>query len=183
MPLLAIADTAGGLWSSRAGNAAHALSENAGHDASSTGEMLLPDIQSILDEKLDKERGGILRDRISSAELTNRLAAMEGRPWAEWKSGLPITPNSLARLLRTFGISSATIRLHSGQTLKGFMHSDFDDAFERYGLSQSVTPSQRNNDGHTVTDDRDVTVQKSQKPSSDGPCDGVAVADALSEQR
>jgi putative DNA primase/helicase len=183
MPLLAIADRAGGPWPRRARNAAHALAETAGHDASSTGEMLLPDIQSILDQKLAGEPGGALRDRISSVELSAHLATLEGRPWAEWKSGLPITPNALARLLRTFSVSSGTIRLESGQTLKGYMRRDFDDVFERYGLSRTVTPSQANNDRHfrafgTVTDGHDVTVRNSQKLNNDGLCDGVTVVDA-----
>ena len=70
-------------------------------------------------------------DRLSSAELVVALIAIEGRPWAEWKVGKPITANGLARLLAPFGIAPSTIRT-SGGTPKGYQRAQFEDAFARY---------------------------------------------------
>ncbi len=56
---------------------------------------------------------------------------MEGRPWAEWKAGKPITANGLARVLAPFGIKPATIRTSEG-TPKGYQLGQFEDAFVRY---------------------------------------------------
>lgn len=182
-PLLAIADTAGGAWPQRARDAARVLVESAGHDASSVGEMLLSDIQWIFDTQLhqgDDQPGMDRPDRIPSAELVEQLAKIDGRPWAEWRAGMPITQNALARLLKTFKITPSTIRLASGQTLKGYMRSEFDEVFECYGVSATVTPSQTNSDGQfrdfeSVTRSADVTVEKTQKANGDGLCDGVTI--------
>jgi Protein of unknown function (DUF3631) len=60
------------------------------------------------------------------------LIAIEGRPWAEWKHGKPITANGIARLLAPFpGIKPGTIRTSVG-TPKGYQLVQFDDAFARY---------------------------------------------------
>jgi putative DNA primase/helicase len=180
--LLAVAAAAGKNWPQRARQAAMALAQNAGHDGASVGEMLLADIRRVFDgrpEERDDKPAPL--DKISSGELSDQLAKIEGRPWAEWKAGKPITQNALARLLKPFGVKPGTIRPDSGHTIKGYKREDFEDVFERWG-SQSVTPSQPNNDGHfctfqTVTPAGDVTVQKSQKPNDDGQCDGVTVVE------
>ena len=57
--------------------------------------------------------------------------AIEGRPWAEWKAGKPLSANGLARLLAPFGIAPATIRTATG-TPKGYQLTQFEDAFARY---------------------------------------------------
>ena len=59
------------------------------------------------------------------------LIAIEGRPWAEWKAGKPITANGLARLLAPFAIAPGTIRTGTG-TPKGYQLAQFEDAFARY---------------------------------------------------
>jgi hypothetical protein len=59
------------------------------------------------------------------------LVAIEGRPWAEWKAGKPLSANGLARLLAPFGIAPATIRTAAG-TPKGYQFAQFEDAFARY---------------------------------------------------
>ena len=63
---------------------------------------------------------------------------MEDRPWPEWKSGKPLTQNALARLLRSFGIYPDTIRIGE-TTAKGYLLSQFKDAFDRY-LNSPVEP-------------------------------------------
>ena len=53
---------------------------------------------------------------------------MEGRPWAEWRNGKPITAASLARQLTPFGISPGTRRDRS-DTFKGYLLAEFEEAF------------------------------------------------------
>ena len=75
---------------------------------------------------------------------------MEGRPWAEWRNGKPMTAAALARMLSPFGILSGTRRAGT-DTFKGYLYSDFEEAFSSYlanSANQTVTPSQLNNDGH-----------------------------------
>jgi hypothetical protein len=83
-------------------------------------------------------------------------------------------------MLDKFGIRPGTIRLHTGQTAKGYYRSAFDDAFSCYLPSQTVTTPQPNNDGHfddfqADTPEKPVSVQKAQKPNNDGHCDGMSV--------
>jgi putative DNA primase/helicase len=122
-PLLAIADVAGGEWPPRARQAVQCTGASTTGDDQSARVLLLTDICAIF-----AERG---MDRLSSAELVAVLIAIEGRPWAEWKAGKPITANGLARLLTPFRITPGTIRTSSG-TPKGYLRAQFEDAFARY---------------------------------------------------
>jgi hypothetical protein len=107
------------------------------------------------------------------------LAIMTERPWGEWGCGRkPITPRQVATLLKLFGIFSKTIRLHGGDTSKGYERAQFDDVFFRYLGSQSVTTSQTSNDADfrtilSVKEEECVTDKKSRKPASDNGCDVV----------
>src|SRR5262249_16462561 len=85
-------------------------------------------------------------DQIPSAVLVEELAAIEGRPWAEWgRQRKPISPNQLANLLRRFEISPSKIRF-GDKALQGYNRSDFKEAFERY---LPKTPSPERNTGTT----------------------------------
>jgi putative DNA primase/helicase len=124
-PLLAIAAVAGGEWPARARRAVQCVAAAAGDDDQSTRVTLLADIRVIFAE--------CTTDRLPSAELVEGLITIEGRPWAEWKAGKPITANSLARLLAPFAIKPNTIRTGGG-TPKGYQLGQFEDAFARYLL-------------------------------------------------
>jgi hypothetical protein len=169
-PLLSIADLAGGPWPERARTVAEAA-ETAKRDQSKR-TMVLGDIRDIF-----AARPGT--DRLRSAEMAETLGAMENRPWSEWRNGKPITPAALARLLAPFEITPGTKR-DGEATFKGYLLSDFREAFATYLPDQTVTPSQPNNDGHcdglqSVTPENDVTVSKCSKPNNDRHCDGVTV--------
>jgi putative DNA primase/helicase len=172
-PLLAIADTAGGTWPTIARAIAEA-SEGLKQDQS-VKAMLLSDIRDVFGGRPNA-------DRIGSTDLAAELGAMEGRPWAEWRNGKPITAASLARQLAPFGISPGTRRDRS-DTYKGYLFADFNEAFTCYLGNQTVTPSHLNHDGQcdalpTVTLKNSVTPSKSQKLNNDGHCDGVTVSRA-----
>ena len=122
-PLLAIADAAGGEWPARARRAVQCSGASANGNDQSARVLLLTDLRAIYANR------GV--DRLSSADLVVALIAIEGRPWAEWKHGKPLTTNGLARLLAPFGIAPATIRTSTG-TPKGYQLSQFEDAFARY---------------------------------------------------
>ena len=95
--------------------------------------MLLHDIQFIFHNRDC--------DRIHSADLVRYLVNMEERPWCEWKRGNPMTANSLAKQLATFGIRSKTIRVGvPSKTLKGYELKQFTDSFDRYIPSPPDVP-------------------------------------------
>jgi putative DNA primase/helicase len=130
-PLVAIADIAAGEWPARARFAVQTAAA-ADHDQS-VRVTLLADIRAIFAER------GV--DRLASADLVGELVAIEGRPWAEWKAGKPITPSALARLLAPFGIKPETHRI-GDRTQKGYLHIQFEDAFARYLPEATATAQQ-----------------------------------------
>ena len=135
-PLFAIAEIAGGEWPQRAAAAFAHLTANDETDTEGPGVVLLTDIYEMF-------RSANLK-KVSSAEIANALAGIEGREWAEWgKARRPITPNQLAKLLRRFNIASTTIRLPDGSVAKGYHRDSFSDAFARY-LSQFSLPKRYN---------------------------------------
>jgi putative DNA primase/helicase len=172
-PLFAIADLIGADWPILIREAAAVLTPR---ESESTGPMLLGDIKAAFDDKA--------ADRLASVELCDVLAAMEGRPWAEWRASKPITPNQLARLLKAFRISpTGTIRV-GNQTAKGYYRHQFEGEWERYLTPEGVNePSHRLNATATGTSDDsepsqtnpDVTVRKGEKPLSPNDCDVVTV--------
>jgi hypothetical protein len=176
-PLMAIADIAGGEWPKVTRSIAESA-QTAKQDQSKR-TMILSDIRDIFAARPET-------DRLRSAEMADALSAMENRPWAEWRNGKPITPAALARLLGPFGIAPGTKR-DGDNTFKGYLLSDFSEAFATYLPDQTVTPSQFNNDGlcyasQSVTLDRDVTVSKASQCNNDGLCDGVTVCADIEEE-
>jgi Protein of unknown function (DUF3631) len=129
-PLLAIADLAGGDWPKAARTALIELCAEAQADDQSVGVRLLADIRQILAERRV--------DRLSSADLVDALVEIETSPWAEWSHGKSITKSKLARLLGRFGIAPDSVRFGAA-TRKGYLLSDFEDAFARY-----LVPEKRN---------------------------------------
>jgi putative DNA primase/helicase len=156
-PLLAIADLAGGNWPSEARTAALAISGDGEGDLS-TNEELLSDTRDIFNAD------GV--DRISLANLRERLCADDTAPWATWSRGKPISVRQLGKKLAEFGVIARPLRV-SGTTQKGFERSQFEDAWRRYlGGRQDfgqppVTPAQNAADGEPfVTREQDVPEEK-----------------------
>ena len=157
-PLLAIAESIGGEWPERARRAVVILCTGR-EDEQSRGTQLLRDIREVFDETGTSE--------MFSDTIIEELIKKEESPWGEYKQGKPLTKNTLARLLRPFGVRpSGTLRV-GDRTGKGYQRAAFEDAWSRYLPTQ---PSQRhnaNNDGgkpaiSTVT----PTVTQPSQPSA-----------------
>lgn len=118
-PLIAIADLCG--WGAEARQAALALTE-LGTDESAAA-MLLQDIHTLFTD------GGV--KRLSSGEIVAALAAMQERPWPEWRQGKPITARQLARLLAPFRIAPVQLKF-GGENTRGYRLDQFADSFSRY---------------------------------------------------
>jgi putative DNA primase/helicase len=142
-PLFAIAEIAGGDWPKRASEAFIRLTNADDLDAQGVGTLLLTDIAAAFTTKT--------ADKVFSAQLCEELAAIEGRPWAEWgRQRKPISVNQLATQLRRFSVSPHEIRIGE-ETGRGYELADFEDAFSRYLADTPV--SDRNSEtlrGKTV---------------------------------
>ena len=123
-PLLAIADEAGGDWPEAIRKAAVAIFRSLAAEDQNIGVQLLADIRSVFDAIGD--------DKITSANLIDKLKEIETSPWADWGKGKGLSVNGLSRLLKPFGISPrGTIRVDA-KTAKGYLMESFGDAFGRY---------------------------------------------------
>jgi len=122
-PLLAIADLAGKDWPGRAREALVELFNGAKVQDDSNRTRLLSDIRTVFELNSS--------DRLATTGLLTALAEMETSPWAEFIQGRPLTPTTLARLLKPFDIAPRDIRIGS-RILKGYERESFGDAWKRY---------------------------------------------------
>jgi putative DNA primase/helicase len=178
-PLLAIADAAGDEWPERARDALKAA--HAADDDEDRLAMLLADIKN--------EFAARKTDQLPSASLVAALVEIEGRPWAEYRKGKPLTQNQLARALKPIGIVPENIRV-GDKVPKGYLLARFEEAFARYLDEGGFEPLHRYNADatgtfesfQTATQETDVAVRKREKPNNDGHCSGVAVQKGESVQ-
>jgi len=179
LPLLSIAELAGGEWPERARKAMLTIEELS--DTDTVRQILLRDIKTIFD--------GL--DKISSKELVERLVEIEDHPWSDWSRGKPISQNGLARLLKPFGIASNTIRFET-ERVKGYRADQFKETFKRYITPtppiQSVTTGQPTpvkglREFQSVTKENDVTVANQRKPVPVKECHDVTVEKGGTERK
>jgi hypothetical protein len=130
-PLLAIADAAGQAWPKAVRRAAVVIFGSSAGEDQNIGVQLLADIRTIFHATTE--------DKITSADLVNKLKEVETSPWADWGKGKTgLTVNGLSRLLKPFGIGPrGTIRVDA-VTAKGYLLESFEDAFSRYLPSRSL---------------------------------------------
>lgn len=121
VPLLAVADAAGGKWSERARAALADLFQFA--EEESDAAKLLADIRNIFGEE-----GAT---KLSSGAICDALGKLEHRPWAEFRGGTVISKPQLAHLLAPFGISPINMR-NGQEVVKGYERDAFADAWLRY---------------------------------------------------
>lgn len=136
-PLYAVANVAGGEWPDLARKAQAAIRAASDDDADSIGEQLLRDVRDVFNDwAAERARAGATPDaatEMDSAELVNRLVAIEGRPWANMpgrRSGA-LTTARLARLLAPFRITPGLIGPKDARR-RGYRLLAFADAFERH---------------------------------------------------
>jgi hypothetical protein len=172
LPLICIADLAGGEWPNIARLAMRAIEKISDEDTIT--QTLLSDIRTIYAAH-DK-------DKISSKELVEKLIAIEDHPWGDWRQGKPITQNGLAHLLNPFGILSKTIRIGEN-TPKGYISEQFVDTFNRYlpptlPVQSATTPQPATANElrafQSATQEDDVAVANQRKPTPVKNCGVVA---------
>jgi hypothetical protein len=127
-PLLAIADLAGREWAEAARKAAVTLMGSVA-DQDVNIEML-QDFHVVFADNPNITF-------VSSTELIKKLCEQEGRPWADWKHGKPITTRAIADRLKAFGIVP---KRNEAGTIRGYDRTQFEDAWERYLPSLSADP-------------------------------------------
>ena len=142
MPLLAIAALLGAEWLVNVEEAFRGLNVSYDKSDESINTLLLTDIKEIFTETNF--------DKIHSSDLVIRLLELEDRPWGEYRHGKPITCNTLARLLSSFGIKPRQIRI--GQNKQGYYASDFEDTFSRY-IPSVQTPTDLHSASDLVSND------------------------------
>jgi hypothetical protein len=128
--LLAISDHAESDWPDRARRAALELSASEEREDDSFGVQLLADIHRAFEDRSI--------DRLATSELLDTLAADDEAPWADWHGKGKMSPRSLAALLKPYEIRSRSVRLDSGETPKGYLREQFEDAWRRYLPSQAL---------------------------------------------
>ncbi len=122
-PLVAIAETVGGDWPERAHRAALELSDPT-PEPNRGAVQLLHDVRTVFRQQH--------AERLASEEIVTELANMEHRRCAEAIHRGTITKVELARSFAPFGIRPRVIRHGKGQVRRGYLASDFSDAFARY---------------------------------------------------
>ena len=169
-PLLSIADLAGGDWPEKARTSAEHLS---GQPLDTAAEdinlQLLTDAKEVFGES----------SFLSSTELADGLAALDSRPWGDWR-GKPITTRAVANRLRPFGIYPDRKRNSSNEQQRGYYRDRFEDPWNRYLAAQrhngnvgGVEPDNRTRHTPPGRDTTKTTVE----PINTGACDAVTLSD------
>jgi Protein of unknown function (DUF3631) len=136
-PLLAVADAAGGIWPTRAREAAIALVNAARQINPSSGVRLLEDVRKVFGQ----------RDAMFTSDLLAGLFALPESRWMAADRGAPLTAVGLSTRLDGYGIRPAQVRLvPGGDQHRGYRKAWFQDAWLRY-----LTPSTRLNPITPVT--------------------------------
>jgi hypothetical protein len=134
--LIAIADSAGGVWPERARQALIAICCSANAQDADYRTELLGDIRDVFGD----------RDKMPSADICQALVALEDKPWASWgKNKKPMNPHQLATLLRPFEVEPRGLRMPGGETPRGYYREQFESAWASYvpkNDAQSATVQQ-----------------------------------------
>ena len=162
--LFAVADLAGGDWPTNARAAAIALSGSPIVETD-LGTELLRDMHVVF--------GSV--EWLATADIVDRLVALEERPWATYRRGdKPINAEVLARWLKPFGV----VPVNNG-TVRGYYRSRFEDPWFRYlGLNPSTRHNPNVHEGKTASATRQRepttdTMKTEKTPIEPGVTDGL----------
>jgi hypothetical protein len=173
--LKAIAIVAGGNWPGHIDEAAKAVQARVENEGSRL-ELLLEDIRAVGFTGNDTE--------IRSADLVQRLIELEGRPWAEFSHGKPLSQNRLARLLKPLAIGPGNVGPEDSRA-RGYKRNQFQEAFERYLAPEVPSELHRCTEGDEIrtsgvfkphSEKDGCALGKCEKPNNDGLLGGCAVA-------
>jgi Protein of unknown function (DUF3631) len=132
LPLLAVADAAGGEWPRKARLAALTLSGVLATSDDIKTE-LLRDIRKVFDEEFKTQDQD---EHLLTKELLAKLVGDDSRPWATWSRGRPMTAHSLSRMLSPYGIIAHEFK--SPVRGQGYSRILFEQASEPYLVATSV---------------------------------------------
>jgi hypothetical protein len=121
IPLLAIAEQAGGDWPVHARNACRQIVRVA--EDEDVPIMLLQDFKMLFDAKQGRN--------LSSSEVVEALGRMEHRPWPDFHNGKPITARGVAKITKLFNIEPAQVPIGDRRP-NGYKQAWFEKVFERY---------------------------------------------------
>ena len=125
--LLSIGSVAGGEWAgpkSRAWRACQHISADA-EEETGAREKLLADLWKVFHEAGDPEA-------LPTQQILEDLAAMEGRPWSEWRQGKRLSPRGLASLLKPFKVNPKNIKLPGQRVVKGYYRTHLQPVWAAY---------------------------------------------------
>lgn len=170
IPLFSIANSISPECLASCKNAYNILNNH--EDEKSIQIQLLEDIREVFSETD--------LDRMPSELLVEKLVSMSEHPWCEWKHGQPMTVNSLAKLLKDFGIKSKQYRDGLNRH-RGFERIMFEDAFKRYlpalalntlftRAGVTMASDKAISDSQPVTVSEGVTGTKPLQPAPDKDC-------------
>jgi putative DNA primase/helicase len=138
-PLFTIAEVAGGDWPKRVLRAYLAEEQDGSAAKLSTALQLLADIREVM--KPDEHA-------IFTAELIERLCALEESPWLEHnfrerdEDRRKLQDRQVSKLLRDYKVKPGTVRLKTG-TARGYKRVDLEIAWKRYlSPAEAATPPQ-----------------------------------------
>ncbi|MPZ29180.1 MAG: DUF3631 domain-containing protein [Micromonosporaceae bacterium] len=145
--LLAIADAAGGGWPDRAREACRHFVLATDPGELSLGVRLLADLRDLFGD----------RDRMASAEILTKLAALEEAPWGDMY-GKPIDSRRLAKMIGKYGVKPKVVKFGDGTTHRGYLAEDLADVWRRYLPGDKRNQrNQRNPAASEVTEVTEVT--------------------------
>jgi 5S rRNA maturation endonuclease (ribonuclease M5) len=158
VPLLNIADLAGGKWPEFGRRCAIELSSGTIGSGSDLDLELLSDIREVF----ERER----TDRMWSTGLVGHLNELEESGWGGWNDGKGMKQKELANKLAPYDIRPKTIRI-GDKAKRGYLLEQFQGTFSRY------LPAETDHLSATSA----TTAQTSHKPGAEQPQHGGHVAD------
>jgi len=161
VPLLNIANLAGGKWPEYARRCAQELSSGSASPA--TGPDL--DLDLLIDIREVFARQGV--DRLWSSVLVGHLNELEESGWGAWNDGKGMKQKELANKLAPYDIYPKTIRIGS-KSRRGYYLEELRDRFSRY------IPTETGRSSATGA----TTAPESQKPGADQAQHRGGVADS-----
>ena len=115
---------------------------------------------------------------ISSTELVSKLAALDSRPWGDWRKGKAITTRAVAVRLKAFGIVP---RPNMQGTTRGYDRDRFEDVWARYPPVKVSNRQNANGNGCEVafskcqTPSGTDTLKRQETPIKTGASDALTL--------